>query len=192
VIGPCIAEVVRFTGGWLFDQVMAGWDVTVLNADNADSRPLRILGARSADLESGLTRVVQVPCLQTIALRADLYGQDERIRQLVLATAADNHADIRLWGDPWPAGLDDTAGPVQQHQLSVAARAFKAQALAATAEPGSAADPGVTADPAGTAAEAEVFRRFRAVPAGSDGDPASSSAAERRGDLRREAPVPAR
>jgi hypothetical protein len=191
VIGPCIAEVVRFTGGWLFDQVMAGWDVTVLNADNADSRPLRILGARSADLESGLTRVVQVPCLQTIALRADLYGRDERIRQLVLATAADNHADIRLWGDPWPAGLDDTAGPVQQHQLSVAARAFKAQALAATAEPGSAADPGVTADPAGTAAE--VFRRFRTVPpAGSDGDPAARPAAERRRDLRWEAPVPAR
>jgi hypothetical protein len=32
VLAPCISEAVRSAGGWLFDQVMAGWDVTVLTA----------------------------------------------------------------------------------------------------------------------------------------------------------------
>jgi len=168
-MGPCVAEVVRFTGGWLFDQVMAGWDVWVLTTEHPDCRPLQILGVRSADLESSLARMVKVPCLQIIALRADLYGQDERIRRLVLDTAADSQADVRLWGGQWPPGLDDTAGPVQ-HRLSVAARAFKAQALAATAAPAGAAGP---AGPAGAEvtgpAEAELFRRFRAAEKTTDG-----------------------
>jgi hypothetical protein len=168
-IGPCVAEVVRFTGGWLFDQVMAGWDVTVLTTEHPDCRPLQILGVRSADLESSLARMVKVPCLQIIALRADLYDQDERVRRLVLDTADDSHADVRLWGDQWPAALDDTVGPVQ-HRLSVAARAFKAQALAATAAPAATATPAGVAGPAGAeAAEAEVFRRFRAAEKATDG-----------------------
>jgi len=171
-MGPCVAEVVRFTGGWLFDQVMAGWDVWVLTPEHPDCRPLQILGVRSADLESSLARMVKVPCLQIIALRADLYGQDERIRRLVLDTAADSQADVRLWGGQWPPGLDDTAGPVQ-HRLSVAARAFKAQALAATAAPagaGGAGPAGAGGGPAGAeAAEAELFRRFRAAEKATDG-----------------------
>jgi hypothetical protein len=47
VIASSLAEVVRYAGGWLFDQAMAGWDVAVLTADHADPRPLRILGARA-------------------------------------------------------------------------------------------------------------------------------------------------
>jgi hypothetical protein len=54
-------------------------------------------------------------------------------------------AELRLWGDRWPADLDGSVGPVR-HQLSVAARAFKAQALAAAAVP------------AGPAQDTEVFR----------------------------------
>jgi hypothetical protein len=38
-------------------------------------------------------------------------------------------AEVRLWGERYPAGLDEEASPVR-HQLSFAARAFKAQALA--------------------------------------------------------------
>ncbi len=30
VIAPSVIDAVQFTGGWLFDRVMAGWDVTVL------------------------------------------------------------------------------------------------------------------------------------------------------------------
>ena len=131
-----MVEAVRFAGGWLFDQVMAGWDVTVLTAGEADARPAQILGARVADLEMVLARRVRGSCLQGIAVRADLYGSDARVRRMV-DEARESLAEVRLWGQEWPAELDGAADPVR-YQLSVAARAFKAQALAAAAI---AADP---------------------------------------------------
>ena len=72
-----------FPGGWLFDQVMAGWDITVLAAGDGDARPAQILGARVADLEMVLARRVRGSCLQGIAVRADLYGSDARVRRMV-------------------------------------------------------------------------------------------------------------
>ena len=139
--------MVRYAGGWLFDQVMAGWDVTVLTRDQADARPLRILGARSADLEGVLARRVRGSCLQAIAVRADLYESDPLVRRMVRQARDGGMTDVRLWGEAWPASLDRTACPVQHHRLSVAARAFKAQALAAAAIP------------AGPGQDIEVFRR---------------------------------
>jgi hypothetical protein len=130
-IAPSLVEVVHFAGGWLFDQVMAGWDVTVLTADHTDPRPLRILGTRAADLETVLARPLRVPCLQAIAVPADLFSTDARVRRLVLETLDTGPAEIRLFGDGCPQG---PAAPMR-HQLSVAARAFKAQALAAAAAP---------------------------------------------------------
>jgi hypothetical protein len=132
-IAPSVVEAVRFAGGWLFDQVMAGWDVTVLTAEDADARPAQILGARVADLETVLARRVRGSCLQGIVVRADLYGSDARVRRMV-DEAREGLAEVRLWGEEWPAELDGAAGPVR-YQLSVAARAFKAQALAAAAIP---------------------------------------------------------
>ena len=41
--------------------------------------------------------------------------------------------EVTLWGESWPADLDCSVGSVE-HRLSVAARAFKAQALAAALE----------------------------------------------------------
>jgi hypothetical protein len=137
--------VVRLAGGWLFDQVMIGWDVTVLTTDGADARPLQILGVGTADLEIVLSRQIQGSCLQAIAVHAELYDADARIRRMV-HEAIEGQTDVRLWGEGWPADLDDTAGPVW-HRLSVAARAFKAQALAAAAVP---PEPGEVT---------EVFRR---------------------------------
>jgi hypothetical protein len=132
-IAPSVVEAVRFAGGWLFDQVMAGWDVTVLTSGDADARPAQILGARVADLEMVLARRVRGSCLQGIALRADLYGSDARVRRMV-DEAQEGLAEIRLWGEGGPSELNGGAGPVR-YQLSVAARAFKAQALAAAAIP---------------------------------------------------------
>ncbi len=149
MIAPSMAEVVRSAGGWLFDQVMAGWDVTVLTADQTNSRPLRILGVRAADLESSLASPAPGPSPQAIAVRADLYGSDERVRQLVLNAVWDGQAEVRLWGDGCTPDFDGKADPVS-HRLSVAARAFKAQALAAAAAP---ADPGQVT---------EIFRTGRA------------------------------
>jgi hypothetical protein len=86
-LAPSTAEVVRRAGGWLFDQVMAGWDVTVVTADDGDQRALRILGVRARDLEAVLMAPVAGPCLQAIAVHAELYDADERVRRMVRAAA---------------------------------------------------------------------------------------------------------
>jgi hypothetical protein len=145
-IAPSAAEAVRYAGGWLFDQAMAGWDVTVVTAEAGDPRPLDILGVRARTFDAAFAAPALGPCLQALVLRADLYRDDERVRRLVLAAAEAGRAEIRLWGEVWPADLDGSGDPVS-HRLTLAARAFKAQALAA-------------ADLRGApAAETEVFRR---------------------------------
>ena len=122
-------------GGWLFDQVMAGWDVTVITVDSSDPRPLRILGVRARVLDAVLAAPLIGSCLQAVALRSDLYHADARVRRLVLTAAEAGGTEIRLWGDLWPADFADGADSVS-HRLSLAARAFKAQALAAAAVAG--------------------------------------------------------
>jgi hypothetical protein len=112
------------------DQSLAGWDVAVVTPDRCDDRPLRILGAHGHYLESALSAPVAGPCLEAVALRTDLYIGDERIRRLVQRAADANDADIRLWGDAWPDDFDDRSDSVS-HQLSLAACAFKAQAVRA-------------------------------------------------------------
>jgi hypothetical protein len=150
--------VVRSAGGWLFDQAMAGWDVTVITADQADPRPAHILGARARDLDTLLASPVWGPSLQAVAVQTDLYDADPRVRLLVLGII-DGAAEVRLWGEGWPGELE-AAGPVP-HQLSVAARAFKAQALAALPALPPPAAGSVSADPG---QGAEVFRRARIRP----------------------------
>jgi hypothetical protein len=154
--------VVRSAGGWLFDQAMAGWDVTVITADPADPRPAEILGARARDLDILLESVAWGTCLQAVAVQADLYDADPRVRRLVLASTA----EVRLWGEGWPGELE-AVGPAP-HQLSLAARAFKTQALAAAllALPPAAAGPALPppaagAVPADPCQGTEVFRRAR-------------------------------
>jgi hypothetical protein len=127
-----VADAVRSAGGWLFDQVIAGWSGTVLTTDHADPRPLRILGAGAVDLESALGAPGWGLRPDAIAVDADLCESDPRVGRLVCAALADGVSDVRLWG----AGTGDGSRLIQ-HRLSVAARAFKAQALAAAA----AADP---------------------------------------------------
>lgn len=136
----------RCAGGWLFDQVLAGWDVTVITAAAGDPRPLRILGVRATDLDSAMTFPVRGACLDAIAVRAELVESDDWVRELVLAAAEAGQTEIRFWGESWPDAFDGDPAPLS-HRLSVAARAFKAQALAAAA---------VTSEPA---AATEVFWR---------------------------------
>ena len=145
-IAPSTAEAVRCSGGWLFDQVMAGWDVTVVAVNMGDPRPLEILGVRARELDVIYEVPILGPCLQSIAVRTDLYHSDERVRRFVLSAAETGGTEIRLWGDLWPEDFDGRADSVS-HRLSLAARAFKAQAMAA-------AD--LSAEPA---ADIEVFRR---------------------------------
>jgi len=135
VVAPCTVAVVRHAGGWLFDRVMAGWEATVLVVDQDDRRPLRILGASTTDLESALAAPPpRGPGPQAIAVEAGLYGSDGRVRRIVRDALDGGLTEVMIWGDLWPADLDGAGGSVQ-HRLSMAARAFKAQALAAAAAP---------------------------------------------------------
>ncbi|HEX3285866.1 MAG TPA: hypothetical protein VHT50_14725 [Mycobacterium sp.] len=146
VVAVDVADVVRCAGGWMYDRVMAGWDVTVLLADGADERPLHILGVETADLESALALWADRPHPQTVAVAADLFGSDERVRRGVLGALEQGLTEVTLWGECCPAELDDSVGPVRHH-LSAAARAFKMQALTAA---GDAA--------AGSVGDTETFR----------------------------------
>lgn len=137
VVAATAVDVVRFAGGWIFDRSMAGWDVTVLLmdlADHPDDRPLHIIGAKVLDLEEALASVQSRPRPQALAAAADLFGCDARVRQGVLQALDQGATEVTLWGENWPSELDDSVGVVQ-HQLSMAAQTFKAQALAAAAAP---------------------------------------------------------
>jgi hypothetical protein len=136
VVAANAADAVKFAGGWMYDRVMAGWDVTVLLADRANERPLQILGVATADLESALALWAERPHPQTVAVSADLFASDERVRRGVLGALEQGLTEVTLWGDTCPAELDDSVGPVA-HRLSAAARAFKSQALTAAADTGS-------------------------------------------------------
>ncbi|RDH78441.1 hypothetical protein DVS77_11235 [Mycolicibacterium moriokaense] len=136
VVAATAADAVRFAGGWMYDRVMAGWDVTVLLADRSDVRPLQILGVATTDLESALALWEERPHPQTVAVAADLFGSDDRVRRGVLGALEQGMTEVTLWGETWPAELDDSVGPVV-HQLSAAARAFKRQAMTAAADGGS-------------------------------------------------------
>lgn len=147
-IAPTAADAVQCAGGWLFDQVLAGWDATVLVGEQADHRSLQILGVREHGLEAAHAYRGDGASLSAIALSASLLESDERVRRLVLAAVESGLPELRLWGegDGMPAELSGHAEPVS-HRLSAAARAFKAQAMVAAAIGNDG--------PAGT----EVFRR---------------------------------
>lgn len=131
---PSTADAVSACGGWLFDRVMAGWDVLVLVAEPVDTRPMRILGVRAVDLEAALTSSLRDPRPHALAVAADLYDSDVRVRRLVRWSIGEGLAEVRLWGDRDTTELDgeiDVRIGDVSHRLSLAARAFKAQALAA-------------------------------------------------------------
>ncbi|ABM14980.1 MULTISPECIES: hypothetical protein [Mycolicibacterium] len=138
VVAPNVADAVRCAGGWVYDRVMAGWDVTVLVGADEDVRPLEILGAATLDLESVLAAWEQRPHPQTVAVAAGLFGRDERVRRGVLGALEQGGTEVTLWGGPVPSELGGSVDPVQ-HRLSAAARAFKAAALAAAC--GAATEP---------------------------------------------------
>jgi hypothetical protein len=145
-MAPCTADVVKSAGGWLFDQVLSGWDVTVLTCDQAEQRALRILGVRHRGLDSALSVPIHGPCLAAIAVTVEIYHADERVRRMVHNAAEAGRTEIRLWGDDEVPADFDGGDPVE-HRLSAAARAFKAQAMTAAA---------IQAD---GPADTEVFRR---------------------------------
>jgi hypothetical protein len=134
VVALSVFEVVTHAGGWLFDRVMAGWDVTVCIADHADVRPLQIIGTRTLDLDYSFGSLDHRPRPQALAVATDMFGSDLRARQRVLKALDHRLTEVTLWGELRSAELEARTDSVQ-HRLSDAARVFKAQALAAAATP---------------------------------------------------------
>jgi hypothetical protein len=132
VLAASMGDVVRLAGGWLFDQAQAGWDVNVWVRQRPDLRPLTILGASALDGDSE-TVLRGIPHNGALAVSAELLRVDSCLRARVLETAKRGAAEVTVWGERWPAEL---GGPIEpaEHRLSVAARAFKARALAAAEE----------------------------------------------------------
>lgn len=134
-MAPCVPGLVRAAGGWLFDRVLGGWDVLALVADLPDVRPLQILGVRAVTLEPALNSPLSGPRPHALAVDTRLYATDERVRDLVVRAVDQRLTEVLLWGEDEPRELENELDPVS-HRLSFAARAFKAEALLAAANPG--------------------------------------------------------
>lgn len=134
VVAPTVVDAVRCAGGWIYDRVMAGWDVTVLIGCDDDLRPLQILGAQTLDLQSVLDEWEDRPHPQTVAVAADLFDRDPRVLAHVRNALDQGATEVTLWGERLPAELDDSVDSATHH-LSAAARAFKSRALAAANDP---------------------------------------------------------
>ncbi|WP_237342122.1 hypothetical protein [Williamsia soli] len=140
VLGPTTKAVIAHAGGLLFDRMMAGWSVTTLVADDSDPRPLEILGARVLDLESALapdlraalTSSDHTPWPHAVVVAGELCENDPRLEEGVERALERGATDIMMWGRSGVTSIDRRLSPLE-HQLSNAARMFKAQALAAAA-----------------------------------------------------------
>ncbi len=132
VVAASGVDVVQAAGGWLYDRVMAGWEVTALLPAGGDTRPLRILGVAVSDLQSGFggTGVAS----QSLAVSVEAFAADVRVRRRVLTSLEDRLTEVALWGDGWPLGVNRVTAEAQ-HLLSAAARRFKGHALAAAGIP---------------------------------------------------------
>lgn len=126
VVAAGVGDVVQSAGGWLYDRVMAGWEVTVLLPHACDTRALRILGVGVSDAGSEWDD----SATQGLAVSAAAFGADARVRDKVLKSLDDRLAEVALWGDGWPVSVHRGLARAQ-HVLSAAARTFKGHALVA-------------------------------------------------------------
>jgi hypothetical protein len=134
VLSPTVSDVVRWAGGWLFDRSLAGCAVTAFVSDLDGDRALRILGVRAAKLSEALTpQLCDVGC-DALVVSADLYRDDARVRDGMMATVEAGMTNVIMWASKWPCELEGL-GTAVHHRLSIAARAFKAQALIAAGAP---------------------------------------------------------
>lgn len=127
VIASQLADVVQHAGGWMFDHVVSGWDVTALLPECSDPRPLQILGVRVARLNGELVAGAQVA--NTIGVCAAFYRSRAGLRRY-LGRAINHGSEVVLWPGE-PGGQSVPAVGQVQHRLTRAACVFKAEALRA-------------------------------------------------------------
>jgi hypothetical protein len=121
-----VIDVVVCLGGWIFDHAVAGWDVCVLVPAPFDDRPLRILGAGTADLEVML-QAVPAPRSAAMLIFGGLLSSDMRVRARTSDAMRSGTVEVTTWGQSGPAGLAQHSR-VTECQLSTAAVTFKAHA----------------------------------------------------------------
>jgi hypothetical protein len=134
VVASSASDVVGSIGGWLYDRVRAGWDVNVLLPQECDVRPLQILGVHAIDLDPHILAASTECAARGLAVSADMFAADVRIRQEVLAGLDRWMTEVTLWHEDWPLSVGHRTSTVH-HVLSGAARAFKRHALAAAGLP---------------------------------------------------------
>ncbi|MCX2934561.1 hypothetical protein ORI20_30290 [Mycobacterium sp. CVI_P3] len=128
VLAGSVADVVEAAGGWLFDRRMAGWDVTVLVPEDEDVHALRILGVDILPVGRTWVRWEERPHAQGLAVGADLFERDSRVRQGVFHALEQGLPEVIVWGRGWPQDLVCNDNEVR-HDLSGAARMFKSYAV---------------------------------------------------------------
>ncbi|GAA2793633.1 hypothetical protein [Mycolicibacterium pallens] len=124
VVGAHVADVVDSAGGWLFDRVMAGWDVRVAVADTGDLAALHILGVQPVAL-SAMFGGGHTPT--ALAVAGAICRTDDRLRDVLAASVRSARTEVLAWGELWPPS-GGRHGAEVRHELSAAARVFKAQA----------------------------------------------------------------
>jgi hypothetical protein len=134
VVAATAVDVVQSAGGWLYDRMMAGWEVTVVLPDGFDTRPLRILGLRTSGLRAEpapeFAPVGSCATSQSLAVSAAAFSSDPRVRDRLLDALDRPSTEVALWGDGWPLRINREMTRAQ-HVLSSGARVFKGYALAA-------------------------------------------------------------
>jgi hypothetical protein len=136
VLATNVGDVVSSAGGWLADRALAGWDIDVLVAesgfDAADARALKILGATVGDLAQAVELSADPRPVAAVAVAAELFTADPRVRDRVLHAYDRGIAEVTVWGADIPDELSARFLGVE-HVLSAVARTFKQYSLAALA-----------------------------------------------------------
>jgi hypothetical protein len=135
IIGPNVLDAVKSAGGWMYDRVVAGWDVTAIITGEQDSRPLRILGAQQDNLESVLSSASERARRHTVAIAVSLFDSD--VGQAAIRAFGRHASELIFWGDRTSGEPREEIYAMREHRLSPAACAFKARALAAVDDAGS-------------------------------------------------------
>jgi len=130
VIALDVVGLVRAAGGWLYHRASNGWDVRVMLPGRQNRRPLQILGVHTVDLETALCAPAAETVGHGLAVVADAFAADPRIRHRVQSALRRSLTEVVLWGDSWPTAVNHRLASVR-HVPTVAARAFKRQALLA-------------------------------------------------------------
>jgi hypothetical protein len=124
VVGAHVADVVDSAGGWLFDRVMAGWDVRVAVADTGDVAALHILGVHHVTLAA----VFGGPNMPTaLAVAGTMCRSNDQVRDALATSVRSARTEVLAWGEVWPPS-GGRLGAEVRHELSAAAKVFKAQA----------------------------------------------------------------